>query len=164
MGQINTREIVLLNSIGVTTSAVGPDINLIQGWQAAIISVAASTISGTSPTFDVYIQKKIGQVASTDTPGLLPTGTAIYDDVLHFTQITTNVTKISQLATAYVPVGSANASTMTTADWSQSDAALGAATLRLGPIGGLWRVKFVVGGTSPVGSLAVVATLIPFGT
>lgn len=162
MGQINIRESVLLNST-VTASGTGPDIVVIQGWQAAIISVAAASISGTSPTFDVYIQKKLGQPAATDTAGSLPTGTAIYDDLLHFTQITTNITKISQVCTGSQSP-TANATLATTADWTQQDAGIAAATIRIGPIGGLWRVKYVIGGTSPSASLTVTAQLIPFST
>ena len=162
MSQINTREVILLNST-ITTSGTGPDINLIQGWQAAIVSVNTSAVGGTSPTFDLYIQKKLGQPAAGDVAGAAPTGTAIYDDVLHFTQLTTNVTKIAQLCTGAV-TPTANATSATTADWSNADAALGAATLRIGPIGGLWRLKYVVSGTSPTALLAVTVQLIPFGT
>jgi hypothetical protein len=163
MSQINTREIVLLNTSGTTTSGTGPDINLIQGWQAAVINLNLGTVSGTSPTFDVYIQKKLGQAASTDLAGNLPTGTAIYDDLLHFTQMTTTGIRISQVCTGSQSP-TANATVCTTCDWAQSDAALTAGDLRIGPLGGLWRVKFVIGGTLPVGSISIVATLIPFGT
>jgi hypothetical protein len=163
MSQINTREIVLLNTSGTTTSSTGPDINLIQGWQAAIISLNLSTVSGTNPTFDVYIQKKLGQAASADTAGIAPTGTPIYDDLLHFTQMTTTGIRITQVCTGS-QVPTANATGITTADWLQQDAGITAGVIRIGPIGGLWRVKFVLGGTSPTVSMAMVATLIPFST
>jgi len=163
MGQINTREVVLLNSTAVTTSGTGPDINVIQGWQAAIVSVVSASVSGTSPTFDVYVQKKLGQPAAADTTGNPPTGTGIYDDILHITQITTNGTRITQLCTGPLSP-SANATTVTSADWAQSDAALTAGAIRVGPIGGLWRVKYVVGGTSPSSTLQVTVQLIPFST
>ncbi len=163
MGQINTREVVLLNSTLVTANGTGPDINVIQGWQAAIISVTTATIGGTSPTFDVYIQKKLGQAASTDLTGNPPTGTAIYDDLVHFTQITTNSTRITQVCTGS-QVPTANATLITTSDWAQQDAAIAAGDIRVGPIGGLWRVKYTVGGTSPTVTLAVVVQLIPFST
>lgn len=166
MSQINTREVVLLAAQTVITNLVGPDINMIQGWQAALVSVNANTTTGTSPTFDVYIQKKLGQPAATDLVGNPPTGTAIYDDVLHFSQLTTNATRISAICTG--PLGISTVSTAptvtTVADWAQSDAALAAGTLRIGPLGGLWRVKVVVGGTSPSATLAVTAQLIPFST
>jgi hypothetical protein len=163
VGQINTREICLLGPTAVTTSGTGPDINAIQGWQAAIVSVTVTTVTGTLPTFDVYVQKKLGQPASTDTSGLAPTGTAIYDDLLHFTQMTTTATRITQLVTG-PQTPTANATLVTTADWAQQDAAIAAGDIRIGPIGGLWRVKYVISGTSPVGTLAVTVQLIPFGT
>lgn len=163
MGQINTREIVLLGPATVTTSGVGPDINAIQGWQAAIVSVSLATTSGTTPTFDVYVQKKLGQPAATDLSGLPPTGTAIYDDLLHFTQMTTNVTRILEVCTGPL-TPTANSTTATTADWAQSDAALTAGSLRIGALGGIWRVKYVVGGTTPSTVLGVTVQLIPFST
>src|SRR5579859_451570 len=98
----------------VTTSGLGPDINLIQGWQSAIVSVTTSTTSGTSPTFAVFIQKKLGQAASTDQSGAAPTGTAIYDDVMSFTSITTNATRIMQATTGPL-TPTANATSATTA-------------------------------------------------
>jgi len=163
MSKTHTQEVVMLNSTAITTSGTGPDINLIQGWQAAIVSVTSASASGTSPTFDVYIQKKLGQAASGDVTGIPPTGTAIYDDILHFTQITTNTTRIAQLTTASM-TPTANATLATTCDWAQQDAAISAGDLRIGPLGGLWRVKYVVGGTSPSISLAVCVQLIPFST
>lgn len=157
------RRIVLLQPTTVTTSAAFQDINLPQGFSAATVSVTTSTTSGTSPTFDVFLQQQIPQAASTDLTSNPPTGTAVYDDILHFTQLTTNSTRIAKLGTQYIPSATANATTLTTADWAQSDAAIGAATLRLGPIGGDWRVKVTVGGTSPSTVLSVVGEFIPFG-
>jgi hypothetical protein len=164
MGQINTREICLLGPTTFTTSGTGPDINLPQAFQAAVLSFTTSTVSGTSPTFDVFIQKKLGQPAATDTSGLAPTGTAIYDDVLHFSQTTTSgTTRISQLATGS-QVPTANATLITTADWAQADASIAAGDIRVGPIGGQWRVKVTVSGTSPSAVLAVTAQMIPWST
>jgi hypothetical protein len=82
---------------------------------------------------------------------------------MSFTSITTNATKIMQAVTGPM-AGSANASTATTADWAQADGALTAGSLRLGPLGGTWRVKYTVGGTSPSTVLQVTVQLIPFGT
>lgn len=163
MGQINTREVILLASQSLTTSGTGPDINVIQAWQAAIVSINANTISGTLPTWNFFVQKKLGQAATTDLVGNPPTGTAIYDDLLAFTTITTNATRISQVCTG-PQTPTANASTVTTADWAQSDAALGFGQLRIGPLGGLWRLKWVVTGTTPAGTFTCSVQLIPFGT
>lgn len=163
MSQINTRELVLLPQSTLTTSGTGNDQVVLQGWQAAIISVSANTVSGTSPTFDVYIQRKLGQAAATDLSGNPPTGTAIYDDLLHFSQLTTTAVRIANLCTGPL-TPSANTTIVTSADYLQADAALTAGDIRIGPLGGLWRVKYVVGGTSPSAVVSVCVQLIPFGT
>jgi len=165
MPQQIIRRTVLFNAT-VTTSVTGSDINIPQGFSAAIVTATTSTTSGTSPTFDVFIQKQLPQAtvaAPADVAPAPPSGTAIFDDILHFTQITGNGTRVAHISTAMVPTLTANATTMTTADWAQSDASLGAATLRIGPIGGDWRVKITVGGTSPSTVLAVVAEFLPYG-
>ena len=89
MAQINTREIVLLGITTVTTSGTGADTNMVMCWNAATITLNVLTVSGTLPTIDVYIQKKLGQCAAADVNPGPPTGTAIYDDLLHFAQLTT---------------------------------------------------------------------------
>jgi hypothetical protein len=161
MAQINQREIILLASQTLTTSGSGPDINAIQGWPRAIISVAASTMSGTLPTFNFFIQTKLGQAATTDLVGNPPSGTAIYDDLLGFSTVTTNSTRIAKTGGDYSPTNSANTTVLTTADWAQADTTIGNGTLRLGPMGGIWRVKWTVTGTTPSGVFSVVAQLDP---
>jgi hypothetical protein len=171
MSQINTREICLLGPATQTTTGTGPDINLIQGWQSAIISATVLTVSGTSPTLDIFVQKKIGQaLVGTDTSGSFLTGTAVYDDLLHFTQFTTTgtVPRIANLTTGEL-ASSANSTVITTVDYLNSVNASGANALaagsaRVGPLGGLWRISWTVGGTSPSFAFFVQCTLIPFST
>lgn len=158
-----TRRIVLLAPTTLTTSGTFPDINLPSGFYEATVSATASTTSGTTPTFNVFIQQQIPQAAATDLTGNPPSGVAIYDDLLSMTTITTNGTTIAKLGSQYIPATTANATTLTTATWTQSDAALAAGSLRVGPIGGDWRVKIVVGGTTPSTVLAVVAEFKPYG-
>jgi hypothetical protein len=162
MAQQIIRRMVLFNGT-VTTSATGADINIPQGFSAAVVTVTTSTTSGTSPTFDVFIQKQLPQAAAADLIGNPPSGTAIFDDILHFTQITANATRIAHISTAMIPSLTANATVLTTADWLQQDAALTAANERVGPIGGDWRAKITVGGTSPSTFLSVVAEFLPYG-
>lgn len=166
MSQINSREIVLLGITTVTTSGTGPDTNMIMAWQAATITLNVATVSGTTPTIDVYIQKKLGQASATDVNPGPPTGVAIYDDLLHFTQLTTtNSIRLSNVVTGPIGVSTVATPTITApADYAQSDAALAAGTLRLGPIGPLWRVKYVISGTTPSIAFSVVAQLIPYAT
>ena len=158
-----TRRIVLLQATTITTNTTFPDINVPSGYSSATISATITTVTGTTPTFNVFIQQQIPQAAATDLTSNPPSGTAIYDDLLSMTTISTNGTTIAKLGTQYIPTATANATTLTTATWAQSDAALTAGSLRLGPIGGDWRVKLVVGGTTPSGSLAIVAEFLPFG-
>ncbi|SRR5216684_2843470 len=166
MSQVNTRDIVLLGPTTATTNSTGPDCNLIQGWQAAIVILNISAASGTSPTLDVKVQDKLPQPAATDTSALLPTGTAIYDDLLAYTQQTTTGTRIIRAVTSPLAAGtpSTSGSLAVGADYAQLDGTLTAGNYRLGPIGGQWRVKFVVGGTSPSFTFSVTAQLIPFST
>lgn len=163
MGQINTREVVLLPSTTATTNSTGNDINMIQAWQAAIINLNITAASGTSPTLDVKVQNKLGQAAAADTSGIAPTGTAFYDDLLGYTQQTTTGTRIIRVVTGPL-VGSANATVVTSADYANLDGTITAGNVRVGPLGGTWRVKFVIGGTSPSFTFSVVAQLIPFST
>ena len=165
MAQINTREIVLLGITTVTTSGTGADTNMVMAWQAATVTLNLLTVSGTLPTIDVFIQKKLGQCAAADVNPGPPTGTAIYDDLLHFTQLTTtNTVRLANLCTG-PQTPTANASSVTTADYAQSDAgALAAGAARIGPLGGLWRVKYVITGTTPSFAFSVVAQLVPFST
>lgn len=166
MGQINSREIVLLGITTVTTSGTGPDTNMIMAWQASTITLNVATVSGTTPTIDVYIQKKLGQCAAADVNPGPPTGTAIYDDLLHFAQLTTtNTIRLANVVTLGTGISTVATPTVTgPADYAQSDAALGASQLRVGPLGGLWRVKYVISGTTPSFAFSVVAQLLPFAT
>ena len=164
MSQINTREICLFSGTA-TTSGTGPDINLIQGWQAAIVTLTLSTVSGTAPTLAVDVQNKIGQALfGTDTAGSFLTGTAVYDDFLSYTGVTTTgQTRIFRVCTGDLQP-SPNAAIVNTADYPLANGTLTAGSMRPGPIGGLWRVNYVIGGTSPSFAFSVVAQLIPFST
>jgi len=166
VSQANSREIVLLGITTVTTSGTGADTNMIMAWQAGTITLNVATVSGTLPTLDVYIQKKLGQAAAADVNPGPPTGTAIYDDLLHFTQLTTSTTvRLANVVTAAIGISTVATPTITApADYAQSDAALAAGTLRMGPLSGIWRVKYVISGTTPSIAFSVVAQLNPFST
>lgn len=166
MSQINTREIVMLASQTLTTSGVGPDINLAQAFQAVIFSIAASTITGTSPSFSFFVQAKLGQAAATDLVGSAPTGTGIYDDLLAFTALTTNGTQIARPVTSPIIAGTSGTSGSLAVgmDYANKDAALTAGNYRLGGLGGMLRVKWTVTGTSPSGTFAICAQFIPYAT
>jgi len=164
MGQINTREVCLFTGTA-TTNGTGPDINMIQGWQAAIVTVTTNTVSGTSPTLNVIVQNKLGQtLIGTDTSGGFLTGTAVYDDLLAFGQLTTSSSvRVLRMCTGDLQP-SPNSPIVNTADYALLNGTLTAGSYRPGPIGGTWAVKFVIGGTSPSFAFSVQAQLIPFST
>lgn len=149
MAQVNAREVVLLGAATQSTTGVGNDINLPQGYTAAIITLAVTSVTGTSPTLNVYLQNKLPQAASTDLTGTLPTGTAIYDDCLSFTQVSTTGTQVARW------VGGGNVVA------ANNTSALSAGTIANGPIGGTWKIAYTLGGTSPVFNFNVTAELIP---
>lgn len=151
MAQPNSREIVLLAEGARTTSGTGPDIVLPSMYTGAIVHLNVPTVSGTSPTLAVYIQNKFTPAASTDASGLPPLGTPKYQDLVSFAQSTTSGQVIVGML-----VGGGNTTT-----GAQQDASLTAGAINNGPIGGVWRIKFVVGGTSPSFSFSVSALLLP---
>lgn len=151
MSQINVRNIALLGLGTVTTSGTGPDIVLPQGYTSAILTVNLLTVSGTSPTLNVYVQNKLWVADGNDTVGQDIGGTTLkYDDLISFTQATTSTT-------AFVAriVGGGNTIN------AQKDASLTAGSAESGPIGGAWRIKYVVGGTSPSIAFSVSSQFIP---
>lgn len=165
MSQINSREVVLLNAASVTTNASGPDIVLPAGiWHAATISLVATTSTGTTETLDVKLQRKLGEAAATDAAGGFPTGTAIYDDLLGFSQVTTSAaTQLANLIS--LPMApTANANTITTVPYTPLDGTMTAGTARVAPLGTIWRIKYVITGTTPVYTFSVVAQLTPYGS
>ena len=144
--------IVLLPSANRTTNFTGSEVINIEGYTAARIFLdIGGTVSGTSPTLDVYIQNGIRQHGSATSAGDKAVGALKWNDFAHFTQATTSSTSFF-----IGVVGGGNFAN------ASQDAALGAATIRNGPLGSYWRVKGAVGGTNPVfSSVSVVAELIP---
>jgi hypothetical protein len=153
MSTVGERKLVLFPS---TQTAVGPatvagtNPTAVAGYTSAIVVLSVTAQAGTTPTLDVYIQQEIPIVASTDLRGDVPTGTSVWDDVIHFTQVTTATgTWVASLVG-----GSSVAAPI-------KDGTLAAATVRVGPIGSNWRVKYVTAGTTPQYTFAVTAVLIP---
>jgi hypothetical protein len=166
MSSINTREVVMLSQQTITTNGNGFDINTAQAFQAAILNIKVTTVSGTTPSFAFFLQSKISTAAATDLDGALASGTGIYDDLLAFTAITTNGNTIARPVTSPIIAGTSGTSGSLAVgmDYLQKDATLTAGNYRLGPIGGLLRIKWTVSGTSPSGVFSVVAQFIPYAT
>lgn len=140
----NISRMVVLKPIGAALAATATtnDCVMPEWATAVIIKVKSDAGTGTSPTLDVYIQQKLPTAATGDLEGAQPSGTALYDDYAAFTQITTGA---STQVLRIVGGGGQGTSQPTAA----SDGALTAGTVRNGPIGSVWRLKFKIGGTNP---------------
>jgi hypothetical protein len=150
MAQAGERRVVLLKPTTAAASSVDTLPLDVAGYTAAIIALNVTAQSGTTPTLDVYIQQEIPVVGSNDTWGQVPQGASVWDDVVHFTQVTAS----TGTWVASIVGGSSVAAVL-------KDAALAAATVRNGPIGSNWRVKYVIAGTTPSYTFSVSAVLIP---
>lgn len=157
MAHAESREVLLLGVTTVTTSGTGSVINVPMGYSACIAHVSTNTVSGTSPTLNVYIQHQVSDAAAADTVPGPPTGTARYQDMIAFTQVTTT----GQCPFAVNATG--NSFSATAGAFLQQDGTLTAGNVNVGPIGGNWRVKWVVTGTSPSFTFNVTAALFPQG-
>jgi hypothetical protein len=151
MAHPGTREVVLLGLATITTSGTGVDINVPQDYAGAIITLDVLTVSGTTPTLNVFVQNKMTLPAAADTAGIMPTGSGYYDDLLAFGTATTSTTRfVARLVSGGNTVSAAHNGTLT------------AASVATGPLGGMWNVKYTAGGTNPSFAFQVVAQLIPF--
>lgn len=148
MGQVGERRVILFPSTAVAAGTVADTRTVcVSGYNSAIITLNVSAIS-TGTTLDVYIQQEMPVASASDKRGDVPSGTSVWNDFLHFTQVTTSTG--SWVAAV---VGGSNTV------GALKDAALGAATVINGPIGSNWRVKYVAVGTQY--TFAVTAVLIP---
>lgn len=154
----NSKEIVLLAQTTITTNGTGPVINAPMGYSGLIVHVSCNTVSGTTPTLNVYLQNQVTDAAATDVAPGPPTGAVRFQDLIAFTQMTTT----GQVAFAFKNqsdiYSAASGATL------QQDATLTSGTVNVGPIGANWRIKYVVGGTTPsFGTVNVTALLVPEG-
>jgi hypothetical protein len=154
----NSREILLLGQTTITTSGTSAVINASMGYAGLIAHVSCNTVSGTSPTLNVYLQNQVTDAAAADVAPGPPTGSVRFQDLIAFSQITTT----GQVAFAFKNQGdiysAASGATL------QQDATLTTGTVNVGPIGPNWRIKWVVGGTSPsFGTVNVTALVVPEG-
>ena len=152
MAQINCREILLSAITTQTTNGSSPVMVLPQGYTSAILTLNVLTVSGTAPTLNVFVQNRLRQAAATDLVGqdISDTGTAIFDDLLAFTQATT-----SNTAFVFRIVGGGNVCV------ANKNTTLTAASAESGPLGGSWRVAWTTGGTTPSFAFSVACQFIP---
>lgn len=149
---LNPLRLVLQPVITTTTSSNGSNLNIPSGFSGAILHVNCSAASGTTPTLNVYVQDVLVPAGATDTILGPPsaTGSAVFDDFVAFTQVTAASDVIARVAFGGTSAGNAKA-----------DGSLTAGTVRPGPIGLFWRVKWVLTATTPSFTWSLTAQLIP---
>lgn len=158
----SSQDVVLLTQAAYTSSSTAGPFNIPEGYLGVIFCIQCTAASGTSPTLNVFIQDQIYPSATTDTYPGKGTGTAIFDDFYAATQITGAATKVMRFSGSSL-IGTANATSITTCDYAISDGALTAGSVRPGPLGNIWRVKYTIAGTSPSFTFNITAKLLPFG-
>lgn len=153
MAQYGERKVILVpprtvSAAGTNVLSLSPVV--VTGYTSVIFALNVTAQSGTTPTLDLYIQQELPVTAGTDAVGGVPSGTSIWNDFVHFTQVTTSIGAWFASVT-----GGSNAT------GPQKDGTLAAATVISGPIGSRWQVKEIVGGTSPSYTYGLCAILIP---
>lgn len=149
MAELGPRTMVLLASAARTANGQGGVIVPIGRFTAAKIWLNVTAASGTSETLNVFIQDAMRDIQAGAVEGDATTGAYIYDDYGAFDQMTA-------VGTDYIrTVGGGNVV------HTGSDAALSAGTVRNGPIGDVWRIKWTTGGTNESFTFYVLAQLIP---
>lgn len=137
-----SRSLVLIPTQTLTASGTSGIIPVPEGYKSAIFYLTTGTPAGTTETLDVYVQHALKAAGSSDTVAgldLVASTYTIFDDFLHMTQITTSTATIVAKYSDYI---TANAQAVT------KDGAL-AVGFSAGPLGGAWRIKWVITGTSP---------------
>lgn len=125
LGSPSSFGATLFTSATVTASISGAKIPGMEKYTSALFFLSVGTVTGTSPTLDVYIQT------------LLPDNTT-WQDIAHFTQITSSTaTRIIHFVTG----ASSEAAVETEA--------LTAGTIKAIGLGCFIRVRCVVGGSTP---------------
>lgn len=143
--QMSDRGIVLLNSAVRTADGAGAEITIPPGFRSVRIVLDVTAASGTTPTLNVYLQDALIFAAAADIIASRPSGTKTWNDFGAFAQMTTTGVRHMGI----IPGSAFEA--------EAQDAAVAAGSVRAGPIGGRWRVKWDVGGTSPSFTFSVIA-------
>lgn len=129
------RRETLLASAARTASGDSGILNVgADQYVGAVILLDVTAQSGTSPTLNVYIQQELPDATFDDLGAFTQTGAATGKKVIRV-------------------VGGSNE------HHAAADATLAAGTVRNGPIGGKWRVKWVIAGATPSYTFSVKADL-----
>lgn len=143
-----SRTVILKASGAAAASAAEAEVVIPELFTAVIVMLDVTVASGTSPTLNVYIQQAIRQQGTAVSVGSDVDGALFWDDYAAFTQVTTTGKRFWRI------VGGGNEES------AASDAALTAGTCRDGPLGSIFRCKYVIGGTNPSLNFSVVAQFI----
>ena len=119
---------VLAQTLTATDATVGL-VGFASVSQATIYAKTA-TVTGTSPTLDLYIHKLLPDLAT-------------WQDIAHFTQITSATGRVMSMVTGG------------NKEETQQTNTLAAATINSVAFGSTWRLSAVVGGTTPSFVLSV---------
>ena len=129
MGQPHVRK--ELRASAAATSTGNTDRFQVSAFSAADILLDVTAASGTSPTLDVYIQKRLADSST-------------WQDIAHFAQ---NTGAAGKQILSFVSSGNSVAAVQTDA--------LTVNTVKTTLIGAEWRVRWVIAGTSPSFSFSV---------
>lgn len=149
MPQGNSRRMLLATLAARNGDGNGSVILVPDGYTRARFLLDVTAASGTTPTLNVYVQNEIKPPVAADLIVDAPTGTAFYNDFISFTQATAPARWFASV------VETSNFAAVA------QDAALTAGTVRSGPLGSNWRVKWDLGGTSPSFTFSVSVELWP---
>jgi hypothetical protein len=144
---IPSRSYVLANALAVTANGTGSIIVLPEDYSSVILALNTSAVGGTSPTLNVYIQECFRVPAAGDVADIsvsaAPANYTVFDDVVAFAQVSGTGTQILRWTGGGNVIG------------TLTDAAMTTNSVKNGPIGQTWRLKWVLGGTSPTATFSV---------
>lgn len=135
LANTHSTDQTLLASTTQTASGTASGYLPVQGFTQAVLQLHVTAASGTTPTLDLYVQKRLPDASN-------------YTDLAHFTQVTTSTGDwyISMVT------GSNSASV-------KQDAAIPAGTVASLDFQGNWRLKWVISGTNPSYTFSVLCSL-----
>lgn len=113
-----------VNAAVVISSDTTADMVGIAALSQATLYLNVTAASGTTPTFDLYLQKKLADAAT-------------YQDIAHFNQVTSTSKQVMSLVTGGNKLESQQTNT------------LAAGTVNSVAFGAIWRLSVVIAGTSP---------------
>lgn len=113
-----------IKGVTLTSSDTTADMTGVAALSQATLYLKTTTVTGTSPTLDVYVQKKLADAST-------------YQDIAHFAQVTSATGRVMSLVTGG------------NKEEAQQTETLSAATVNSVAFGSIWRISAVVAGTSP---------------